>query len=83
MLGIERVGIDDNFFALGGDSIRSIQVRAKALRKGLNIESRHLFQHHTIRELARVVAFADAGAIEPVRTEPFSLISDADRRVLE
>lgn len=82
VLGIERVGIDDNFFALGGDSIRSIQVRAKALRKGLNIENRHLFQHHTIRELARVVAFADAGAIEPVKTEPFSLVSDADRVTL-
>jgi len=82
VLGIERVGIDDNFFALGGDSIRSIQVRAKALRKGLNIENRHLFQHHTIRELARVVAFADAGAIEAVKTEPFSLVFDADRVIL-
>jgi amino acid adenylation domain-containing protein len=82
VLGIERVGIDDNFFALGGDSIRSIQVRAKALRKGLNIENRHLFQHHTIRALARVVAFADAGAIEAVKTEPFSLVSDADRVIL-
>lgn len=82
VLGIERIGIDDNFFSLGGDSIRSIQVRAKALRKGLNIENRHLFQHHTIRELARVVAFADAAAMEPVKTEPFSLVSDADRAIL-
>ncbi|HET9711735.1 MAG TPA: amino acid adenylation domain-containing protein, partial [Pyrinomonadaceae bacterium] len=82
VLDIERVGIDDNFFTLGGDSIRSIQVRARALRKGLNIENRHLFQHHTIRELARVVAFADEGAIEAVKTEPFSLVSDADRAIL-
>ena len=82
VLDLERVGIDDNFFALGGDSIRSIQVRAKALRKGLNIENRHLFQHHTIRELARVVAFADAGAIEAVKTAPFSLMSDVDRAML-
>ena len=82
VLNVERVGIDDNFFALGGDSIRSIQVRARALRKGLKIENRDVFQHHTIRELAQVVAFGEAGAIETVRTEPFSLISDDDRAIL-
>ncbi|HKG80853.1 MAG TPA: amino acid adenylation domain-containing protein, partial [Pyrinomonadaceae bacterium] len=82
VLGIERVGIDDNFFVLGGDSIRSIQVRAKALRKALDIENRHLFQHPTIRGLAQVAAFGEAGAIEPVRTEPFSLVSAVDRAIL-
>ena len=35
MLGLERVGIDDNFFALGGDSIMSIQLVSRARKAGL------------------------------------------------
>ena len=35
VLGVDRVGVRDNFFALGGDSIRSIQVLAKAREAGL------------------------------------------------
>ncbi len=46
-LGIERVGIHDNFFDLGGDSIRSIQVHAKARQRGLNfaLQDRGLQPH--------------------------------------
>ena len=35
VLGVERVGIDDNFFALGGDSIMSIQLVSRARKAGL------------------------------------------------
>src|SRR6478736_4172405 len=37
VLGLERVGIDDNFFALGGDSIMSIQLVSRARKAGLMI----------------------------------------------
>ena len=37
VLGLERVGIDDNFFALGGDSIMSIQLVSRARKAGLVI----------------------------------------------
>ena len=40
VLGVERVGIDDNFFALGGDSIVSIQLVSRARRAGLSITPR-------------------------------------------
>ncbi len=52
VLGRERVGVDENFFELGGDSIQSIQVIARAARAGLRLTPRQLFQHQTIAELA-------------------------------
>src|SRR5205085_6311097 len=58
-LGVRQVGIDDNYFALGGDSIRSIRVRAGALARGLDFSLQQLFQHPTIRELAEQVSVAE------------------------
>ena len=51
----ERIGIHNNFFDLGGDSIRTIQVVARSRQRGLRISPRQLFQHQTIAELAAVV----------------------------
>ncbi len=49
LLGVERVGLDDNFFSLGGDSIVSIQVVSRARQAGLQLSPRDLFQHQNIR----------------------------------
>src|SRR5947208_515585 len=54
VLGVERVGIDDNFFALGGDSIVSIQLVSRARKAGLVITPRAVFQHQTVAGLASV-----------------------------
>ncbi len=50
------VGVHDNFFALGGDSILSIQVVARARQVGIVLTARMLFQHQTIAELAAASA---------------------------
>jgi Acyl-CoA synthetases (AMP-forming)/AMP-acid ligases II len=55
VLGVERVGIDDNFFALGGDSIMSIQLVSRARKAGLVITPRAVFQHQTVAALAGVI----------------------------
>ncbi|WKX71564.1 non-ribosomal peptide synthetase [Streptomyces sp. XD-27] len=55
VLGLERVGIDDDFFATGGDSIRSIQVVARARSRGLTVSTREIFEHRTVARLAEVV----------------------------
>ena len=55
VLGLERVGIENNFFELGGDSILSIQIVAKANQAGLQLTPKQIFQHQTIAELASVV----------------------------
>ena len=68
-LGVPRVGVHDNFFDLGGDSILSIQIIARANRAGLRLAPKQLFQHQTIAELAAAsgavaVAHAEQGAVE-------------------
>ncbi|PYR95367.1 MAG: hypothetical protein DMF84_01275, partial [Acidobacteria bacterium] len=55
VLGVERVGVEDNFFGLGGDSILSIQVVSRARRAGLPLATRDIFLHQTVAELAPVV----------------------------
>ncbi|MFD3522131.1 amino acid adenylation domain-containing protein [Streptomyces sp. NPDC058653] len=52
VLGVEQVGIDDDFFAVGGDSIRSIQVVSRAKAHGVEVTPRQIFQHRTVAELA-------------------------------
>ena len=58
LLKVERVGVHDNFFALGGDSILSIQVVSRANQAGLGITTRQLFAHQSVAELA-----AQAGTV--------------------
>ncbi|MFH8793724.1 non-ribosomal peptide synthase/polyketide synthase [Streptomyces sp. NPDC017941] len=53
VLHVERVGADDNFFALGGDSILSIQVVAQSRQAGLTVTSRDVYRHQTVAALAR------------------------------
>ncbi|BAQ82056.1 non-ribosomal peptide synthase/polyketide synthase [Pseudomonas sp. St29] len=53
VLGVAQVGLDDNFFALGGDSIISIQVVSRARQAGLLLSPRDLFQYQTLRSLAQ------------------------------
>lgn len=58
ILGVEKVGINDNFFESGGDSIRGIQAIARANRAGIHLTPHQLFQHQTIAELAAVAGSA-------------------------
>ncbi|MFI8546244.1 amino acid adenylation domain-containing protein [Spirillospora sp. NPDC077959] len=52
VLGLERVGVGDGFFDLGGDSIIAIQLVSRARQSGLVITPREVFQHQTVEELA-------------------------------
>ncbi|MGC4978102.1 amino acid adenylation domain-containing protein [Streptomyces sp. DT199] len=52
VLGLPSVGPDDSFFALGGDSISSIQVVSRARKAGLIITSRDVFLHRTPAAIA-------------------------------
>ena len=59
VLGLERVGVDDSFFDLGGDSILSMQVVARARAAGVMCRPRDVFVEQTVARLARVAGVAD------------------------
>ena len=56
VLGVDRVGADDDFFAVGGDSLRSIQVVARARARGLELSTREIFECRTAARLAEVAS---------------------------
>jgi amino acid adenylation domain-containing protein/non-ribosomal peptide synthase protein (TIGR01720 family) len=56
VLGIETIGINDNYFMLGGDSIKAIQISAKLQMRHLSMEVGKLFQYPTIAELSPFVS---------------------------
>ncbi len=69
VLGVERIGTEQNFFALGGDSIIAIQAVSKAHRAGLRMTSKDLFRWPTIAALSPHVTSAPESAASRVRDD--------------
>ncbi|WP_197270633.1 non-ribosomal peptide synthase/polyketide synthase, partial [Paenibacillus alvei] len=67
VLHVERVGTNDHFFELGGDSIKSIQVSSRLHQAGYKLEIRDLFKYPTIAQLAHqlqpIGRIADQGEV--------------------
>ncbi|MEQ5842845.1 amino acid adenylation domain-containing protein [Paraburkholderia acidicola] len=64
VLRLDRVGVHDNFFASGGDSIRAVSVLSKAKEQGLEFALVDLFAHPTIADLAQALSL-DEIAVAP------------------
>jgi len=79
VLRAERVGVDDDFFELGGDSILSIQVVARAAEAGLQITPRQVFEHPTVAALAGVAVATgrEAGSVAVEGPAPLTPIQRA------
>ncbi|MGW1835089.1 condensation domain-containing protein [Streptomyces sp. NPDC002067] len=60
VLGVAHVGLDDDYYALGGDSVQAVRIATKAAEAGLQVTRRHLFTHPTVRSLAAVTTSAAA-----------------------
>ena len=78
VLGVEGIGLDDNFFDLGGDSIRCLKVIAKLRSRGYKVELKQLVMHRTLAELA--ADLTPTVAPEPVagKSGAFSMLSAED-----
>ncbi len=70
LLRRETIGRHENFFELGGDSIMSLQIVARARRAGLGLSARQIFEQQTIAQLATVAVPLDeaSDAAAPVDT---------------
>src|SRR5262249_51910115 len=69
LLGLPQVGIESNFFELGGDSIRAVRLVSRMNEElGLNFKVQDLFQHQTIAALTvQSRAIAGRASIEQER----------------
>ncbi|WP_167956552.1 non-ribosomal peptide synthetase [Anaerosporobacter faecicola] len=68
VLGIPHIGINQNYYSLGGDSIKAIQISARLREKNLKVTIRDLLQHQTIKELSPYITptarIADQNSIQ-------------------
>ncbi|MFB2772370.1 SDR family NAD(P)-dependent oxidoreductase [Pelatocladus sp. BLCC-F211] len=69
ILGIQQIGIYDNYLEIGGDSLLSVQITARANKERLRFTSQHLFEYPTIAQLAEIVSstnnvVAEQGLVE-------------------
>ncbi|ODN72182.1 non-ribosomal peptide synthetase [Methylobrevis pamukkalensis] len=76
VLGRGDIGVDDNFFDLGGDSVAGMRIVARARARGLMLDPAELFEHQTVAaqaEAAREVPEAEmpaGGAVAKVASSP-------------
>ena len=61
VLGREGLGVEDDFFAIGGDSILSLQLIARARSQGWLLTPRQVFEHPTVARLATVMRPLEEG----------------------
>ncbi|MDP4177079.1 MAG: amino acid adenylation domain-containing protein [Bacillota bacterium] len=64
VLGIEKVGIEDNFFDIGGNSIKAIEALSKIIESGFVIDINTILQNQDIASLAKVVSLSDGRYIK-------------------
>lgn len=83
VLGVNRVGRFDNYFVLGGDSIRSIRVSSLAQAAGLNLKLEQLFSHPVLLDLAALLAKEEVVGSNELDEKPFALIAPEEREKLQ
>ncbi|MEU1305658.1 amino acid adenylation domain-containing protein [Streptomyces shenzhenensis] len=77
VLNLEQVGVDDDYYALGGDSITMLRIRAQAERRGLHFSLTDLVRHPTVEALAARIGTGRRAADPGLA--PFALIPSVDR----
>ncbi|MGV9315789.1 amino acid adenylation domain-containing protein [Streptomyces sp. NPDC003691] len=88
VLGAADIGREDGFFALGGDSIISVQLASRARTKGLRVTAQMVFENPTVAELAEACERAEADDIRgreaaPDTRAPDTEVSGLDKETLQ
>jgi len=81
VLNRSPIGVTDNFFSLGGDSILSIRVVSMLKSRGLTFSIRDIFRYQTIAQLAVRIIQSSAQQESPINTVQVTrmLISEGDQ----
>ncbi|MEU0150089.1 condensation domain-containing protein [Streptomyces sp. NPDC006288] len=87
VLETDRIGGQDNFFDLGGDSLRAVALAGRLRAEGLEVSATDIFAHQTVEELAEWCArqlseAGPGGAGLPEAVAPFALLGPEDRAAL-
>lgn len=85
LLGKKRIGILDNFFALGGHSLKALEL-ISAIRKatGKELSLKQIFDTPTIRELSSLITDIEEKShtvFEMLEKQPYYIVSAAQRRL--
>ncbi|MDM5300447.1 surfactin non-ribosomal peptide synthetase SrfAA [Bacillus subtilis] len=83
VLGIPEIGVSDNFFSLGGDSIKGIQMASRLNQHGWKLEMKDLFQHPTIEELTQYVERAEGKQADQGPVEGEAILTPIQRWFFE
>ncbi|MET8028148.1 amino acid adenylation domain-containing protein [Streptomyces avermitilis] len=78
VLGLDRVGVEDGFFEIGGHSIRAVTLVGRLRAIGYDLAVRDVFEYRTVARVAELVTGRPAPVDADRRTEPFSLLSAED-----
>ena len=73
LLEKEPIGIDDDFFMIGGDSIKTIQIVSRMKAAGYKLEIRDIFQYPSISQLALRVKIGTQKPLEETSVPPMAL----------
>ncbi|TLD30618.1 hypothetical protein PspLS_01710 [Pyricularia sp. CBS 133598] len=76
------LSVDDNFLALGGDSITAIQLTGAARAAGILLTHEDVFRHPCLADMSKVAKFTNESATNTKDVEPFSLIPEDKRERL-
>ncbi|MEV6230157.1 amino acid adenylation domain-containing protein [Saccharopolyspora shandongensis] len=82
VLGVDELGVDDDFFDLGGDSIRAVALIGALRTARMDLSVRDVFEHRTVAALAALLADRAVLTATPAAVEPFALVSAEDRAKL-
>lgn len=81
ILGTEQVGVDDNFFLLGGDSIAAMKVVSAATKEGIRLTVSDMVLYPILSKMAETVdRSTERRKLEDIPVEPFSLLPSQDIR---
>ncbi|WP_257138815.1 phosphopantetheine-binding protein, partial [Streptomyces sp. wa1071] len=83
ILHLPQVGVEDSFFALGGDSISAIQLVGAARRRGLRLSPRDVFERRTVEQLAALARTVDGTPAPVERTARSAPLTPILRRLVE